>query len=376
MPTRRRAPTGIRSAPADRGLADRRAGRRRGQRPREERPRRARREAATGDGGTRGDRTLGSSPAAAGAAVVAVPNPAAIARPCRPVRRRARRILADDDRRPASATWGAQSMTAPLREVLVKAPGPAFGPPSTTSRTASCDRVDLEAARREHDGLVDTLTGSGAASTSSTWRPTTRTSSTCSTRCSSRTAARSRCARASRTGPASPTSSRRGPAPVASRRSGRIEAPGTLEGGDTFWLRPDLLCVGRTLRTNDAGARQLAAIVGGDVRVFDVPYWKGPAELVHLLSVDLARRRRRRGRVPAAAARRAVRAARATSASAWSRCPRRSTRRSAATSSPSGRASSSTAEGNDVTRRAARGRGRARSTRSRCARSARTGRAA
>src|SRR5262249_30552669 len=26
-------------------------------------------------------------------------------------------------------------------------------------------------------------------------------------------------------------------------------------------------------------------IVGGDVRVFDVPYWKGPRELVHLLSV-------------------------------------------------------------------------------------------
>ncbi len=67
--------------------------------------------------------------------------------------------------------------------------------------------------------------------------------------------------------------------------AGRIEAPGTIEGGDTFWLRPDLFCIGRTLRTNDAGARQLAEIVGGDVRIFDVPYWRGPAELVHLLSV-------------------------------------------------------------------------------------------
>jgi N-dimethylarginine dimethylaminohydrolase len=66
---------------------------------------------------------------------------------------------------------------------------------------------------------------------------------------------------------------------------GRIEGPGTIEGGDTFWLRPDLLCIGRSLRTNDAGARQLAAIAGGDVRIFDVPVWKGPAELVHLLSV-------------------------------------------------------------------------------------------
>ena len=69
------------------------------------------------------------------------------------------------------------------------------------------------------------------------------------------------------------------------RDPGRIEAPATIEGGDTFWLRPDLLCIGRTLRTNGEGARQLAALVGGDVRVFDVPYWRGPAELIHLLSV-------------------------------------------------------------------------------------------
>ncbi len=66
---------------------------------------------------------------------------------------------------------------------------------------------------------------------------------------------------------------------------GRIEAPGTIEGGDTFWLRPDLCCIGRTLRTNAEGARQLASLVGGDVRIFDVPYWHGPAELIHLLSV-------------------------------------------------------------------------------------------
>jgi N-dimethylarginine dimethylaminohydrolase len=49
--------------------------------------------------------------------------------------------------------------------------------------------------------------------------------------------------------------------------AGRIEAPGTVEGGDTVWLRDGLFVIGRTLRTNDAGAKQLAAIVGGDVRV-------------------------------------------------------------------------------------------------------------
>ena len=66
---------------------------------------------------------------------------------------------------------------------------------------------------------------------------------------------------------------------------GRIVAPGTVEAGDTVWLRDDVFVIGRTLRTNDSGARQLAAIVGGDVRIVDVPYWKGPAELVHLMSV-------------------------------------------------------------------------------------------
>ena len=66
---------------------------------------------------------------------------------------------------------------------------------------------------------------------------------------------------------------------------GRIEAPATVEGGDTFWLRPDLLCVGRSLRTNAAGVEQLARIVGGRVEIFDLPWWHGPSEVLHLLSV-------------------------------------------------------------------------------------------
>ena len=43
--------------------------------------------------------------------------------------------------------------------------------------------------------------------------------------------------------------------------------------------------VGRSLRTNRAGAEQLAAIVGGRVEVFDVPYGNGPGECLHLLSL-------------------------------------------------------------------------------------------
>ena len=66
---------------------------------------------------------------------------------------------------------------------------------------------------------------------------------------------------------------------------GRIESPGTVDGGDTFWLRSDLLCIGRSLRTNRSGAAQLAALVGGRVEVFDVAYGDGPEECLHLLSV-------------------------------------------------------------------------------------------
>ncbi|MGH2668662.1 MAG: dimethylarginine dimethylaminohydrolase family protein, partial [bacterium] len=51
------------------------------------------------------------------------------------------------------------------------------------------------------------------------------------------------------------------------------------------WLRPDLFCIGRSLRTNDAGAHQLAALIDADVRIFDLPYWHGPEELVHMTSL-------------------------------------------------------------------------------------------
>ena len=187
--------------------------------------------------------------------------------------------------RATGRAYGAQSMTAPLLDVLVKTPGPAFAAAYDEIAHGFLRHVDLETARREHDGLVDTLTrlgtrvhvldaetddpdlvyvfdplliADGGAIPLRPGKPN----------------------RAGEPGVLEAWTRARGIPTL-----GRIEAPGTLEGGDTFWLRPDLLCVGRTLRTNDAGARQLASIVGGDVRVFDVPYWKGPDELVHLLSV-------------------------------------------------------------------------------------------
>lgn len=69
---------------------------------------------------------------------------------------------------------------------------------------------------------------------------------------------------------------------------GTIEAPGTAEGGDMFWLDSSTLAVGRTFRTNQAGIDQLARILEPQhitVEVYDLPYHLGPDACLHLLSV-------------------------------------------------------------------------------------------
>lgn len=68
---------------------------------------------------------------------------------------------------------------------------------------------------------------------------------------------------------------------------GAIGAPGTLEGGDTVWLGPDSVAVGRGYRTNDEGVRQLEMLLGPDVEILVVPlpHWKGPADVFHLMSM-------------------------------------------------------------------------------------------
>jgi dimethylargininase len=181
--------------------------------------------------------------------------------------------------------FGAQSMTEDLGEVLVARPGDAFGRAFEDPAHGFLRPVDLERARREHNGLVATLDELGAkvdilgGETDDpdlvyTFDPLL---------VSDRGAIPLRPGKPNRAD--EPRVLEAWTTAAGIPTAGRIEAPGSLEGGDTFWLRPDLLCIGRTLRTNDAGARQLAEIVGGDIRIFDVPYWRGPSELVHLLSV-------------------------------------------------------------------------------------------
>ncbi len=62
--------------------------------------------------------------------------------------------------------------------------------------------------------------------------------------------------------------------------------PATAEGGDTMWLDERTLLVGRSYRTNDAGIRALReALPGVEVLAFDLPRLRGPDACLHLLSL-------------------------------------------------------------------------------------------
>ena len=58
---------------------------------------------------------------------------------------------------------------------------------------------------------------------------------------------------------------------------GIINAPGTLEGGDTAWLNERTLAVGHTYRTNKEGIEQLKQLLepmGVDVLVVPLPHYR------------------------------------------------------------------------------------------------------
>lgn len=176
-------------------------------------------------------------------------------------------------------------MTAPLRRALLKPPGAAFGRAFDDPAHGFLHPVDLALAQRQHARLAELLSALGVAvelldaETASpdlvyTFDPLL---------VSEQGAIPLRSGKLNRRGEEEVLEAWTVAAAIPTL--GRITAPGTVDGGDTFWLRPDLFCIGRSLRTNAEGASQLARLVGGDVRIFDVPYWRGQRELVHLLSL-------------------------------------------------------------------------------------------
>jgi N-dimethylarginine dimethylaminohydrolase len=176
-------------------------------------------------------------------------------------------------------------MTAPLRQVVLRAPGPAFGRAFEDPAHGFLHAVDLDLARRQHAALCELLDSLGVKvhvldedglgpDSVYVFDPLLITD---------RGAIALRSGKETRRGEEAALEAWAKDAGIPTL--GRIAAPGTVDGGDTCWLRPDLLVVGRSLRTNRAGATQLAQIVGGRVEIVDMSYWHGPGEVLHLLSV-------------------------------------------------------------------------------------------
>jgi N-dimethylarginine dimethylaminohydrolase len=186
-----------------------------------------------------------------------------------------------------------QSETAPLRAVLLKRPEEAFG---SAERIGAQWRElgypappDFEGARREHAEFAGLLQEMGANPTYLPEAEGTGLDSLyvrdASVLCG-HGAILCRMGKAARRGePAS-----QGAAfwkmglPVV----GRIEEPGTLEGGDFLWLDERTAAVGRGYRTNDDGIRQLRDLLGDDLDellVVPLPHWRGAADVFHLMSI-------------------------------------------------------------------------------------------
>ncbi len=69
---------------------------------------------------------------------------------------------------------------------------------------------------------------------------------------------------------------------------GRVEDPGTVEGGDCVWVDMKTLAIGRGVRTNQHGIQQVANLLsphGIEVYGYDLPLWHGEEACLHLMSV-------------------------------------------------------------------------------------------
>jgi N-dimethylarginine dimethylaminohydrolase len=69
---------------------------------------------------------------------------------------------------------------------------------------------------------------------------------------------------------------------------GALEGDATVEGGDCVWVDRRTLAVGRGARSNAAGIARLGGILaplGVEVVGFDLPYWQGAEACLHLMSV-------------------------------------------------------------------------------------------
>lgn len=197
-------------------------------------------------------------------------------------------MLRERDDVATRGAWGGQSMVAPLRRVLVREPAPpASG--GEYSDFAYPRPVDHERAAREHAAFRAILKQAGCEVLAAGPDEPGLLDAIFAYDPSLVTDAGAVLLR--------PGKALRLPEVALAERAyaelgipviGRIEAPGTVEGGDTLWLDETTLAVGRGYRTNAEGIAQLRAILaprGVEVLTVDLPHWRGPGECLHLMSM-------------------------------------------------------------------------------------------
>jgi dimethylargininase len=181
-------------------------------------------------------------------------------------------------------SYGAQSMTDPLRRVLVRPPQPDDG--ARWREYGWRAEPDYEAAAREHEALRALLEEAGAeviVANGEAGNPDAIYAYD-PVLVAERGAVLLRPGKDGRLGEpdALEADLARAGVPVVAR----IEPPGTVDGGDTLWLDRETLLAGRGYRTNASGVEQLAAAFpDAQVHVFDLPHWNGPGEVMHLMSL-------------------------------------------------------------------------------------------
>jgi N-dimethylarginine dimethylaminohydrolase len=182
--------------------------------------------------------------------------------------------------------YGSQSMIAPLRRVLVHLPGDEYNEENWRAYglDGECDR---ELAETEHRAFIAVLEDYGAEieylgegtslQTTSVYDPALITDAGAVILRSGREV-------------------RRAEAMPMARKLLALDIPilgwlrgdAEMDGGDTLWLDEETLLVARGYRSNEEGFRQLRRALDGVVsefHQFELPHWRGPGQVLHLMSV-------------------------------------------------------------------------------------------
>jgi len=187
-----------------------------------------------------------------------------------------------------AVSYGSQSMSDPLRRVLVRRPDASFGG-ADPKRWGYQAKPNLAAAQKEHDGLVDLLKQSGVEVR---YHETPQPGRADSIFVHDPAIVTDRGALILRMG----KELRRGEEASMAQALGTVGVPvlaslqgdATAEGGDLLWVNHDVLGVGQGFRTNAEGLRQIREAmktIGVDVEAVPLPYFRGPAACLHLMSL-------------------------------------------------------------------------------------------